>query len=124
MRKRSSYKPKPVVMPLNTKKLDMLELPGHIALQAIGQPWWNEAHLADLKAHVVLAFLVARKVDNEQVQDIAIKALEILSKHEFTKEDVTPLLGVTLEWLSNQSNKLIYQEVLEAMKCPTIQLSK
>ena len=102
----------------------MLELPGHVALQAIGQPWWCESHLADLKAHAVLAFFVAKRVHDEQVQDIAIKALEILSKQKFTKEDVTPLIGVTLEWLSNQSNKIIYQEVLEAMKCQPIQISK
>lgn len=99
--------PKPVNLPLNIKRLDMIELPGHVALLALDQPWCDWRHLADLGAHIRLAEELATRRNEPAIKQIASRAKDMMQTMtgmpcelaEFRK-----LVGVTLPWVSRQPN--------------------
>lgn len=102
--------PKPIVLPLNMKRLDLLELPGQVALLALDQPWLTDGHLADLAAHLSIAHSIAKQTKNDDIQRIAERAADLMSDPNAdadTIKEVRRLVGVTLPWMSQQSNILI-----------------
>jgi hypothetical protein len=119
MKKRSVYRPKPVIMPLNIKRLEMLELPGHIALVALDKPWLTKCHLADLGAHVAITGCVAHELGDEKMQELAQRAADLLgdlSTPPLQVDELRSVVGITLQWLSQQSNSVIGRKTLELFK--------
>lgn len=98
---------KPICLPLGVKRLDLIELPGHIALLALGQPWCRPEHLADLGAHVRLAEELATRKGDENVLKIATRAKRMMQDMTGTPEEIAEfrrLVGATLPWVSMQPN--------------------
>lgn len=119
MSKKKAYRPKPIVMPLNIKRLDMLELPGHIALLALDQPWLARKHIADLGAHVAITGCVSHEVGDEYIQRLAKRAADLLGDLSEPPKEVAELrriVGTTLQWLSFQSNSVIGRQTLGLIK--------
>lgn len=98
---------KPIRLPLNMKRLDLIETPGHIALLALDQPWLLPDHYAILAAHIRLTEELAARKGSDEVGNLARRAKEIMSTMtdnpgaiaEFRK-----LVGATLPWVSQQPN--------------------
>lgn len=89
------------------KRLDLIELPGHIALLALDQPWCDARHLADIGAHIRLAEELATRKNEPAVREIAVKAKEMMQTMTGTPEELAEfrkLVGATLPWVSRQPN--------------------
>lgn len=123
MRKRSKYRPKPVVKPLGIKNMVELEMPGRIGQIALGQEWLDMKHLRDIGSHSLLAERVAMAVgDNEklaQAREIASICVTCEDRFDRTGRAGTTgpemmrlreLLDQTLVWMNRQPNIVIYRE--------------
>lgn len=123
MRKRSTYRPKPVVKPLGIKNLVTLEMPGRIGQVALGQEWLDMHHLRDIGSHSLLAEQVAKAVgDSEklaQAREMASICVACEDRFDRTGRAGTTgpemvrlreLLDETLPWMNSQQNLVIYRE--------------
>ena len=123
MRKRSSYRPKPVIKPLGIKNLVTLEIPGRIGQIALGTDWLDMAHLRDIGAHALLAERVAKAVGDldkaRQADEIAAICVRAEDRFDRTGRAGTTgtdmirlreLLDETLPWINRQPNLVIYRE--------------
>jgi hypothetical protein len=89
------------------KRLNYLELPGHIALLALDQEWLQPEHLADLGAHLRLAETLAERKGDADIATVARKAKQIMAgmnNEPGSVEEFRKLVGVTLPWVSRQNN--------------------
>ena len=123
MRKRSTYRPKPVVKPLGIKNLVTLEMPGRIGQIALGQEWLDMQHLRDIGSHSLLAERVAKAVGDDeklaQAREIASICVTCEDRFDRTGRAGTTgpemmrlreLLDQTLAWMNRQPNIVIYRE--------------
>lgn len=123
MRKRSKYRPKPVVKPLGIKNLVTLEMPGRIGQIALGQEWLDMQHLRDIGSHSLLAERVAKAVGDDeklaQAREIASICVACEDRFDRTGRAGTSgpemirlreLLDETLPWINSQPNLVIYRE--------------
>tara|TARA_R110000868_G_scaffold20802_1_gene87418 strand:+ start:143 stop:466 length:324 start_codon:yes stop_codon:yes gene_type:complete len=89
------------------KRLDLIELPGHIALLALDQPWLLSDHLADLGAHIMMVEEVAGRRSDPAMQTIIQRAKELMQTMKGDPEELAEfrqLVGVSLPWISRQPN--------------------
>lgn len=99
--------PRPTLLPLGMKRLDLIELPGHIALLALDQPWCRPEHLADLGAHLRLAEELAARQKNEAIRALTRRAKELMQSMTDEPDSLAEfrrLVGMTLPWVSLQPN--------------------
>jgi len=122
MRKRSHYRPRPVIKPLGIKDEAALELHTRISALALDTDWIEMQHLRDIGAHALLCELVAETMAD---QDKAAEARAIasicvatedrherLGRAEVTEQEMQRLrdcLAETIPWLSMQPNMAIYR---------------
>lgn len=110
---------KPIRLPLGIKRLDLIELPGHIALLALDQPWCLPDHYADLGAHIRLAEIVAQSRKNDEIAKILGRAKHIMQSWDNSPEEIAEfrkLIGVTLPWIAQQPNVEIERAALRCLK--------
>ena len=123
MRKRSKYRPKPVVKPLGIKNLVTLEMPGRISQIALGQEWLDMQHLRDIGSHSLLVERVAKAVgdDEKLAQAREIASICVACEDRFNRTGragttgpemtrLRELLDKTLPWINLQPNIVIYRE--------------
>lgn len=98
---------KPICLPLGMKRLDLIEMPGHVALLALDQAWCRPEHYADLGAHIRLAEELATRKQDQAVMQIVARAKRIMQDMTGTPEEIAEfrrLVGATLPWVSMQPN--------------------
>ena len=78
------------LLPLGIKKRTTTELPALIALEAIGKPWFCEAHLTDLMA-VSMVCQVAAEPGSE-VHNAACELFELLGREPLEFSQIEPLV--------------------------------
>jgi hypothetical protein len=102
------------LLPLGIKNPVKTELPALIALEAIGQPWFNEGHLADLSAiGMVTQILAAAGSDAHQV---ATDLLALLATPELDVEEIRPrVVGISI-WLNRQPNGRVDAAIRRLLK--------
>lgn len=88
------------------KRLDLIELPGHIALLALDQPWLMPEHFAILAAHIRLTEEVATRREEPGIVEIARRARALMQEMETADQiaEFRRLVGPTLPWVSRQPN--------------------
>jgi hypothetical protein len=104
------------LLPLGVKKRTTTELPALIALEAIGKPWFCEAHLTDLMA-VSMVCQVAAEPGSE-VHQAALELFDLLGKEPLDAEAVGPLLMFTNDWVQRQPNGKI-QDAIDRLLATT-----
>ena len=98
------------LLPLGIKKRTTTELPALIALEAIGKPWFCEAHLTDLMA-VSMVCQVAAEPGSE-VHNAACELFELLGREPLEFSQIEPLVVFTNDWVQRQPNGRI-QDAIE-----------
>jgi len=105
------------LLPLGVKKRTTTELPALIALEAIGKPWFCEAHLTDLMV-VSMVCQVAAEPGSE-VHDKALALFDLLGRDPLDAKQIEPLLMFTNDWMQRQSNGKI-QDAIERLLATTM----
>ena len=100
------------LLPLGIKKRTTTELPALIALEAIGKPWFCEAHLTDLMA-VSMVCQVAAEPGSE-VHVAACELFELLGREPLEFSRIEPLVVFTNDWVQRQPNGRI-QDAIERL---------
>lgn len=90
------------LLPLGIKKRTATELPALIALEAIGKPWFCEAHLTDLMALSMVCQVLAEP--ESEVHVAALQLLDLLGKEPLDGTTIEPLVVLTNDWLQRQPN--------------------
>lgn len=99
--------PKPVHLPLGMKRLNLIELPGHIALLALDQPWLRPEHFADLGAHIRLTEELATRRNDSDMLLLIRRAKTLMQSMDGNKAEIAEfrrLIGISLPWVSIQPN--------------------
>ncbi|TVO58787.1 hypothetical protein [Denitromonas halophila] len=97
------------LLPLGIKKRTTTELPALIALEAIGQPWFCEAHLTDLMA-LSMVCQVASEAGSE-VNTVALELLDLLGKEPLDGAVIEPLVVFANDWMQRQPNGRIQDAI-------------
>lgn len=98
---------KPIRLPLGIKRLDLIELPGHIALLALDQPWLRPEHYADLGAHIRLVQELAERKNDNAMLAVILRAKELMQTMTGDADELAEfrrLVGASLPWVSRQPN--------------------
>ena len=90
------------LLPLGMKQSTKTELPALIALEALGKPWFCEAHLADLMS-VAMVCQVAALPDSEE-HAAANELFELLGQPTLDAAAIEPLVMITNGWIQRQPN--------------------
>ena len=101
------------MLPLGMKRLDLIEMPGHIALMALGQPWENDSHYADLCAAVDLGCRIS---DDEHIKELCAIGRQLLLDNSTDYPRIRQVIGPVLQWISQQPNKRIHDAALSRLK--------
>ncbi|MEZ5611616.1 MAG: hypothetical protein R3E45_14355 [Rhodocyclaceae bacterium] len=97
------------LLPLGIKKRTTTELPALIALEAIGQPWFCEAHLTDLMALSMVCQVAAEPGSDEHVA--ALELFDLLGKEPLDGKAIEPLVVLTNDWMQRQPNGRIQDAI-------------
>lgn len=113
MRKKNSKST--AVLPLGIKNRMQTELPGLVALTAIGEPWFSETHQSDLLA---VALITRELATPDSLQAWCATELQRLCERPITIDDkvaVAVNLAECLPWLQLQSNTRIERALRNVM---------
>lgn len=91
----------------------MFELPNHISLVALGQPWCNDSHYADLVATCHLANDIS---DDPEITELAQRGLQMLLERHDGYDEMRHVIGTVLQWVGQQPNSKIYTAALKRLK--------
>ena len=97
------------LLPLGVKKRTTTELPALIALEAIGQPWFCEAHLTDLMVLSMVCQVASEPGSEEHAA--ALELFGLLGKEPLDGEAVEPLVVFTNDWMQRQPNGRIQDAI-------------
>lgn len=100
------------LLPLGIKKRTATELPALVALEAIGQPWFCEAHLTDLMVLSMVCQVMAEP--ESEVHAAAVSLLDLLGREPLDGEAIEPLVMLTNDWMQRQPNGRI-QDAIERL---------
>lgn len=113
MKKHSKRKPRPVLLPLGMKRLELIELPGHVGLMALGQSWMTDEHFADLVTACELGIDLA--IDDE-TRKLCIAGRNMLLDGGSDFEEMRQVIGKIVQWVATQSNYRIHDAVTKRLK--------
>lgn len=90
------------LLPLGIKDPVKTELPALVALEAIGQSWFGDAHLAELRAIGLIAELTGGEAGG--VRAMAGELLALLDRGALDVATIRPLVMELTGWLQRQPN--------------------
>lgn len=90
------------LLPLGIKNPVKTELPALVALEAIGQPWLGEGHLADLRAIALVSSIVGEQ--SSDARSVADELIGLLDATELDIQEIRPRVVALTIWLQRQPN--------------------
>jgi hypothetical protein len=102
------------LLPLGIKNHTKTELPALVALQAIGKPWFNENHRADLMAIALVSKLLA--AEGSYIHTIAGELMLLLEPDELNIDQVRPVVMDINTWLQIQPNGRVDSAIDKLMR--------
>lgn len=102
-----------MLLPLGMKRLELIELPGHVGLMALGQPWMTEAHFADLITACELGIDLS---PDEDIYHLCITGRDMLINRATDFEEMRQVIGRIVQWVAAQSNYRIHDAVTKRLK--------
>lgn len=102
------------LLPLGIKNPVKTELPALMALEAIGQPWFGESHLADLRAIALVSSLVAS--ESSDAQSVAAELISLLDSNELDIAEIRPRVVALTIWLNRQPNGRVQAAIKKLLR--------
>lgn len=96
------------------KRLDLIEVPGHVALLALGQDWMTDAHIADLWTACQIGIDIADNDSN--IRDLAQQGKHLLIEKSDDYESMKQIIGTVIQWISTQPNRRIHDAVTKRLR--------
>lgn len=96
------------------KRLELIEIPGHVGLLALGQDWMTVEHYADLMTACCLSYDLSGK--ENAIRELAQRGIEMLEANSSDYEELRRVIGTLIQWLSTQSNVKIYNATQQRLK--------
>jgi len=102
------------LLPLGIKNPVKTELPALVALEAMGQPWFCEGHLADLSAIAMVTRILAP--EDSDAHQVAADLLDLLAAPQLDVEEIRPrVIGISI-WLNRQPNGRVDAAIRRLLK--------
>ena len=102
------------LLPLGIKDPVKTELPALVALEAIGQSWFSQAHLADLTAIGMVTRILA--AENSDAHQVATDLLAFLAAPNLDIDEIRPrVVGISI-WLNRQPNGRVDAAIRRLLK--------
>ncbi|MCB1955036.1 MAG: hypothetical protein KDG55_05135 [Rhodocyclaceae bacterium] len=101
------------LLPLGIKNQVKTELPALVALEAVGQPWFCEAHLTDMMSVAMVCMVLAEA--GSDIHAAASTLFVELGKEQLDAEVLRPLVGKTSVWLQRQPNGKVERAIDELL---------
>lgn len=95
------------------KRLELIELPGHVGLMALGQSWMTDAHFADLMSACELGIELAK---DDDVRDLCMTGRAMLLGKDINIDEMKQVIGQVVQWVATQPNHRIYDAVTKRLK--------
>lgn len=95
------------------KRLELIELPGHVGLMALGQPWMTEAHFADLVTACELGIDLAQ---DDEIRQLCVTGRDMLMNRVTDFDEMRQIIGRVVQWVATQPNHRIYDAVTKRLK--------
>jgi hypothetical protein len=102
------------LLPLGIKNPIKTELPALVALDAIGQPWFNDGHRSDLLAIALISQTIAPQ--GSFIYVVAGELIDCLGSDTPDIEQVRPLVLDISAWLQVQPNGRVDAAIEKLMK--------
>lgn len=106
------------------KRLNLFELPKHIALIALGQDWMTQDHTAELISACELGMDLGKS--DPAVFDLAHNGLQMLLrhvdpndmtiKHIANLEEMRHVIGSVVQWIAHQPNRAVHDAVIKRLR--------
>jgi len=97
------------------KRLELIEIPGHVGLLALGQPWMTVEHYADLMTACCLAHDLSHNED-AKIYALAVRGIEMLQTECSDYEAMRDVIGTVVQWIASQSNIKIYNATVKRLR--------
>lgn len=96
------------------KRLDLIELPGHVGLVALGQPWMTDEHMADLLVACQIGCDLADPADD--IHAMATEGKALLLANSTNYDTMRQIIGHVVQWVAKQPNRRIHDAVTRHLK--------
>jgi hypothetical protein len=96
------------------KRLNLIEVPGHVALLALGHPWMTDEHLADLWTACTLGMDLSD--EDEAIKQLSITGRDLLINKSTDYQTMKHVIGTVIQWVSTQPNRRIHDAVTRRLK--------
>lgn len=90
------------ILPLGIKNRTKTELPALIALEAIGQPWFNEQHRCDLQSIALISQLISG--EGGEIRAASCELISLLEPDDLDIDKVRPVVVTINTWFQTQPN--------------------
>lgn len=97
------------------KRLELIEIPGHVGLLALGQTWMTTEHYADLVTACYLGYDLSENTDPE-IHELAAKGIALLEKNNGEFEEMRHIVGTVVQWVAKQPNVKIYNATVKRLR--------
>ena len=102
------------LLPLAIKNPVKTELPALMALEAIGQPWFGEAHLSDLRAIALVSSLLAE--ESGDARSVATELIALLDASELDIDQIRPRIVALTVWMQRQPNGRVQAAITRLLR--------
>jgi hypothetical protein len=96
------------------KRLELIEIPGHVGLLALGQEWMTDAHYADIMTACYLGLDISD--DNTEIRALAQRGIDLMNAEDKNYDEIRHVIGTVIQWISTQSNIKIYNATVQRLK--------
>lgn len=96
------------------KRLELIELPGHVGLIALGQPWMTDEHIADLLVACQIGCDLAQQED--EIHTMATEGKHLLLSGSTDYDTMRQTIGAVVQWVATQPNRKIHDVVTRNLK--------
>jgi hypothetical protein len=90
------------ILPLGIKNRTKTELPALIALEAIGQEWFNEDHRCDLMSIALVSQLIS--AEGTEIRAASSELIALLGSDDLDIDKVQPVVVAINSWIQRQPN--------------------
>lgn len=96
------------------KRVELVEVPGQVALMALGQPWMTPAHLADILTACYLGLDLSN--ENDEIHQLSQRAIGMIDSIDNNMDELKHIVGTIIQWIGTQPNVRIYNATVNRLR--------
>jgi hypothetical protein len=96
------------------KRLELIEMPGHVGLMALGQDWMTERHYYDLMTACCLGYDMSQPGD--EIHELSLRGTELLTSKSTNYDEMRSVIGTVVQWIATQPNQKIWNATMRRLK--------